>query len=92
MARNPTPTASGRPRASLRLVAGRGMTPEAVRDESDMELAVLRDETLASARRMRLVVMASIWQTEAFAPVAKPLIRELDRIERRLADPEGSAA
>lgn len=73
----------GHPRPSLRLLRGRGMTPDARADEAEMEAAVLRAETLASARRMRFVLMTSVWDA-----ARKPLLHELDRIERRLADPE----
>lgn len=74
-----------------RLVALRGSTGRVGRpkteagraDEAEMEAAVLRAETLASARRMRFVVLTSVWEA-----ARKPLLHELDRIERRLADPE----
>ena len=71
--------------------SGPGKTAAAVIDEQAMELAVMRDETLASARRMRMVLIRPIWSSDAFAPVAKPLLEEIDRIERRLAEPERAA-
>lgn len=66
-------------RPPIRLIDGL----RAERDEAEMEAAILRAETLASARRMRFVVLTSVWEA-----ARKPLLHELDRIERRLADPE----
>lgn len=61
MARAATPTRTGRPRASLRLLRGPGMTPEARAEEADMEAAALREDMKAAARRLRFVAYQSLW-------------------------------
>lgn len=65
---------------------GRPESPEARADNAEIEARVMREETLASARRLRFVVLTSVWEA-----ARKPLLHELDRIERRLADPERAA-
>lgn len=80
----------------LRLLSGstgRVGRPVVPPDDEDhrLEADVLRSEMAAEARRLRMVLHSSIWGTDLFAPVAKPVREVAERLERRSRDPERAA-
>lgn len=69
-------------RPSLRVIDGLREQAE----EAEIEATVIREEAQAHIARMRMSLQRRFWDADAFAPVKRALLAEVERYERRISN------
>lgn len=80
----PEPTAV---RESRRMVS----VPREDWENQNLEAAIRLDEARAHIQRSRLVLQLKVWTLPELAPLARPLLKELDRYERQISESKDAA-